>query len=186
MGLVFTVAILLVVVVGLAYAIGIYNGLVQVNQNVDKAWANIDVLLKQRHDEIPKLIATCEGYKNFERSTLESVIKARAEYTNASTANQKVAAAGHLTGAVRGLLAVAEQYPDLKSSANFMQLQSRISALEEQIADRREFYNDSVTVLNTRIRQIPDVFVAPILQIGPRTMYQVSEADREDVKIQFK
>jgi LemA protein len=186
MGILVTVAVLLVIGVAVAYAVGIYNGLVQVNQNVDKAWANIDVLLKQRHDEIPKLIATCEGYKNFERSTLESVIKARAEYSHASTPDQKVSAASHLTGAVRGLLAVAESYPDLKTSANFLQLQSRISALEEQIADRREFYNDSVNVLNIRIRQIPDGFIAPLLQITPRTMYQVPEADKEDVKIAFK
>lgn len=175
---------LAVVVVG-AYAVGIYNGLVQVTQNMDKAWANIDVLLKQRHDEIPKLIAVCEGYKDFERKTLEAVIKARSEYTTASSPNDKVAAASHMSGALRGLLAVAENYPDLKSSQNFLQLQQRVSTLEGQIADRREFFNDSVNVFNIRIREIPDMFVAAMMRLTPRTMYQVAPSDREDVKIAF-
>jgi LemA protein len=186
MAIVIGVALVLAAVILVAYAVGIYNGLVQVTQNVDKAWANIDVLLKQRHDEVPKLVAVCEGYKNFERSTLEAVIKARSEYTAASTPNQKVAAASHMTGALRGLLAVAESYPDLKSSQNFLQLQQRVSALEGSIADRREFFNDSVNVYNIRIKQIPDMFVAPLMQLSPRQMYQIAAADREDVKLEFK
>jgi LemA protein len=185
MGIVIVVGLLLVAVAALVYGVGIYNGLVQVTNNMDKAWANIDVLLKQRHDEIPKLIAVCEGYKNFERQTLQAVIQARSEYSSASTQNQKVAAASHLTGAVRGLLAVAENYPDLKASQNFVQLQQRVSALEGQIADRREFFNESVNVYNIRIRQIPDKIVAGMLQLTPRTMFQVAPSDREDVKIAF-
>jgi LemA protein len=185
MSIVILVAIILAVIVSVGYAVGVYNGLVQVNQNVDKAWANIDVVLKQRHDELPKIIATCEGYKNFERSTLQAVIAARTQYAQASTPNQKVIAANQVSGAVRGLLAVAEGYPDLKSSQNFLQLQQRISALEGQIADRREFYNDSVNVYNIRIRQFPDMLFSGILQFGPRTMYQVRDADKEDVKIAF-
>ena len=186
MGLIIAVAILLAVILGIAYSVGIYNGLIHVSQNIDKAWANIDVLLKQRHDEIPKLVSVCEGYTNFERATLENVIRARAEYTTAATPNQKVDAATHLSGAVRGLLAVAENYPDLKANQNFLQLQNRVSALESQIADRREFYNDSVNVYNIRIREIPDMFVATALNLQPRVLYQVAESDREDVKIQFK
>src|SRR3989344_5777807 len=185
MTIVIIAGVILGVILAVAYAVGIYNGLVRVTQNVDKAWANIDVILKQRHDEVPKLSGVCEGYKNFERSTLESVIKARSEYTTASNPNQKVSAAGHLTGALRGLLAVAESYPDLKTSQNFLQLQQRVSALEGQIADRREFFNDSVNVYNIRIKQIPDLFVAGPMGLAPRTLYQVAEADKQDVKIAF-
>lgn len=185
MMIVMGVGFLVVVVVGVSYFVGIYNGLVEVNNNVDKAWANIDVLLKQRHDEIPKLIAVCEGYKNFERSTLEAVMKARSQYTTASSEGDKVQAAGMLSGAVRGLLAVAESYPDLKTSQNFLQLQQRVSGLEESLADRREFYNNSVNILNTRILQIPDSFFAPMLGLKSRTMYQVTEADKKDVEIKF-
>ncbi len=185
MALVWMMGIGVVVVLGMIYGIGLYNGLIEVSNNVDKAWANIDVLLKQRHDELPKLIAVCEGYKNFERSTLEAVMKARSQYAAASSEGEKVAAAGALSGAVRGLLAVAEAYPDLKSSQNFLQLQQRVSGLEENISDRREFYNNSVNVLNIRIQQIPDCFLAPVLGLKARTMYQISESDKQDVAIKF-
>lgn len=185
MSIVIVVGLVLALTLAVGYAVGIYNGLVQVHQNVDKAWANIDVLLKQRHDELPKLIAACEGYKQFERSTLQAVINARSQYAQASTPNQKVVAANQVTGAVRGLLAVAESYPDLKTSQNFLQLQSRISGLEGQIADRREFYNDSVNVYNIRIRQFPDMVAAAAMKLVPREMYKVTASDREDVKISF-
>lgn len=185
MTIIISVAVVLAVILAVTYTVGIYNGLVEVNQNVDKAWANIDVILKQRHDEIPKLISVCEGYKNFERSTLEAVMKARAQYTEASTPDQKVNAANQVSGALRGLLAVAESYPDLKTSQNFLQLQSRISGLESQIADRREFYNDSVNVFNIRIREFPDMFFATPMGFSARTMYKVDDADKEDVKVSF-
>src|SRR5436853_59445 len=133
MPIVIGVGAVLAVILLVSYAVGLYNGMVEVNQNVDKAWANIDVILKQRHDELPKLISVCEGYKSFERSTLEAVIQARANYTQAASPNQKIAAANQVSGALRGLLAVAESYPDLKTSQNFLQLQSRISGLEAQI-----------------------------------------------------
>jgi LemA protein len=185
MTIVLLVGVVLAVVVAVAYLVGIYNGLVTVNQNVDKAWANIDVILKQRHDELPKLISVCEGYKNFERSTLEAVMKARSQYTAAATPDQKVTAANAVTGAMRGLLAVAESYPDLKTSQNFLQLQQRISGLEGQIADRREFFNDSVNVYNIRIREFPDMFFAGMMGFSSRAMYQVAEEDKQDVKVAF-
>ena len=185
MHIVIGVGIALAGLLAVSYIVGIYNGLVEVTQNVDKAWANIDVILKQRHDELPKLIAVCEGYKDFERSTLEAVMKARNQYTTAATPDQKVTATNQLSGAVRGLLAVAESYPDLKTSQNFLQLQQRISGLEGQIADRREFFNDSVNIYNIRIREIPDLFLASFMGLGNRTMLQVDAADKEDVKIAF-
>src|SRR5512132_160492 len=130
------VAILLVVGIVL-YFTSIYNSLVRLKNDIDKAWANIDVLLKQRHDELPKLIETCKGYMQYEQKTLEAVTQARTAYTRAGTPGEKAQADNMLTGAVRTLFAVAERYPDLKANANFIQLQGRISGLEEKIADQR-------------------------------------------------
>jgi LemA protein len=130
------------------YTFGLYNSLVMVKNNIDKAWANIDVLLKQRHDEIPKLIKTCEAYMQFERGTLEKVIALRQQAVSATSLESRAKAEGELSFGLTKLFALSENYPDLKSQNNFQQLQSRISGLESQIADRREFYNDSVNILN--------------------------------------
>src|SRR5256885_2807317 len=144
-------------IVGLSvYLVMIYNGLVVVKNDIDKAWANIDVMLKQRHDELPKLIEVCKGYMNFERDTLQKITEARSMYQRAVTIDQKAQADQTTTYALRGLFAVAENYPELKANNNFMQLQTRITELESQIADRREFYNDSVNTFNIRIQEMPD------------------------------
>ncbi len=138
-------------IVGLSvYLVMIYNGLVVVKNDIDKAWANIDVMLKQRHDELPKLIEVCKGYMNFERDTLQKI-----------------------------------NYPELKANNNFMQLQTRITELESQIADRREFYNDSVNTFNIRIQEMPDTFVAAFMNLKPRAMFKVEEADKADVPVSF-
>src|SRR2546427_6510218 len=143
----------------LTYVVMLYNELIRLRNDNDRAWANIDVLLKQRHDEIPNLVATVKGYMQHERQTLESVAQARAAAISAITISQKAQADLLLTGALRGLFAVAENYPQLKANDNFLRLQNRISELEERIADRREFFNDDVNTYNTRINQIPEVFL---------------------------
>jgi LemA protein len=134
----------------------IYNGLVQLKHAVAKAWANIDVLLKQRHDELPKLVETCKQYKQFEQETLQRVIEARSRVQTARE-NQNIPALGQAEGALRmglgQIFAVAEAYPELKANEHFMQLQARITALENAIADRRELYNESVNINNIRIVQ---------------------------------
>ncbi len=186
MGLIIVVVAGLVVFVAVAYFVVIYNGLVIVKNNIDKAWANIDVLLKQRHDEIPKLIDVCKGYMDHERGTLEAVIKARQGVMSAQGPAAMGQAEGALQTAMRQLFALAENYPNLKAQSSFQQLQERVSALESQIADRREFYNDSVNTYNIRIQSMPDAFVAGMLHLAPREMYKVDAADREDVKISFK
>ncbi len=141
--------VLLFVIAGaIGYLLMLYNGLIAVKNNVDKAWANIDVLLKQRHDELPNLMEVCKGYMKYEGDTFERVTKARSMYSQAQTVDQKVEASATMTSALGRLLATAENYPELKANNNFMQLQNRISELESQIADRREFYNDSVNVFN--------------------------------------
>jgi LemA protein len=182
----FVLILLTVVFLGIVmYLVGIYNQLVQVKVNVDKSWANIDVLLKQRYDEIPKLIKVCEGYMKYERETLEKITQARTQFLNAKTPGEIAKADSSMAGALKTLFAVSENYPDLKANANFKQLQDRVSYLENQIADRREFYNDSVAIFNTRIKQIPDVFVAGMLNYHDLEMYKVAEAEKQPQDIKF-
>ena len=169
----------------IAYVVTIFNGLVTLKNDIDKAWANIDIMLKQRHDELPKLLDVCKGYMDFERDTFQKVTQARSMYQQAVSMDQKAQADQTMTSALRGFFAVAENYPELKANNNFMQLQKRITELESQIADRREFYNDSVNTFNIRIQQMPDTFVASFMNLQPRPMFKVEEADRADVRMSF-
>src|ERR1035437_7496962 len=186
MGLVMLVVIGLVAFISIAYFVAVYNGLITVKNNIDKAWANIDVLLKQRHDEIPKLLDICKGYMEHERGTLEAVIKARQSVMAAQGPAAIGQAEGALQSSMRQLFALAENYPNLKAQSSFQQMQERVSALESQIADRREFYNDSVNTYNIRIESLPDSVIAGMLNLAPREMFKVDASDKEDVKISFK
>ncbi|HLW84501.1 MAG TPA: LemA family protein [Candidatus Sulfotelmatobacter sp.] len=170
----------------LIYAVILYNELVRLRNENDRAWANVDVLLKQRHDEIPNLVETVKGYMQHEQQTLLAVTQARAASVNAASIAQKATADLQMTGALRGLFAVAENYPQLKANENFLKLQHRISELEERIADRREFFNDDVNTYNTRIGQIPEVFIASFLELKPRSMFKVSDEDRRQVEVKFQ
>ncbi|MFC1805114.1 LemA family protein [Candidatus Omnitrophota bacterium] len=182
--IVFGVMLFLVIGVVLFF-VAMYNGLVRLSRNADKAWSNIDVLLKQRHDEIPKLIKVCEGYMKYERETLEKITAARTACIRATSVGESSKAEGELGGLLKNLFAVAENYPELKANQNFTQLQQRVSHLEGQIADRREFYNDSVNQYNIRIHQIPDMFVANMLRYTAKDLFKVAEADKKDVDIKF-
>ena len=154
--------------------------------NVDKSWANIDVIEKQRYDEIPKLVKVCEGYMKFERETLEKVIEARTRFLSAKGPGDVAQADASLSGALKSLFAVAERYPELKANVNFMQLQQRISHLEDQLADRREFYNESVTIHNARIQQIPYVFLVGWVKTSEREMYKVTAEEKKSPEINFE
>ena len=179
-------AVFLFVIVGIAlYFVSLYNGLVMLSRNVDKSWANIEVLLKQRHDEIPKLIKICEGYMKYERETLEKITAARTACIQATGIADSARKEGELTGLLRQLFAVAENYPDLKANQNFLQLQQRTSYLENQIADRREFFNDTVNNYHIRIHQIPDMWVAGMLTMRDKELFKVAEEDKKDVDINF-
>jgi LemA protein len=184
-----TILIGLVIVLFVAglfiYFITIYNSLVRLKNDMDKAWANIDVLLKQRHDELPKLVETCKGYMQYEQTTLQKVIEARNAYTQAGSVTQKAQADNMITSALKSLFALSESYPDLKANNNFMQLQKRISELEERIADRREFFNDDVNTYNIRIQQLPDVFIARMLALQRRDLFKVTDEDRRDVDVKM-
>jgi LemA protein len=168
-----------------AYAVMIFNGLIALKNDIAKAWANIDILLKQRHDELSKLLDVCKGYMDYERDTLQKITQARSQYQQAVSVDQKAQADQSMTSALRGFFAVAENYPQLKANDNFMRLQGRITDLESQIADRREFYNDSVNTFNTRIQQMPDTFVASFMNLTPRPMFKVEDADKADVPMTF-
>jgi len=178
--------IFIVLIAGLIfYFISLYNGLIALKNNIKKSWSNIDVLLKQRHDELGKLLPTVKGYMEYEKETLQKITEARTAFLNAKTVGEKASASGLMGNALKSLFAVAENYPDLKANASFIQLQQRISEIENQIADRREFYNDSVNAYNIRIAQIPDVFIAGMLHYTPEEMFKVEESDKQDVKISF-
>jgi len=180
------IVILFIGLGGLSYSIVIYNGLIRLKNEIDKAWSNVDVLLKQRFDELPKLVKVCEGYMKHERQTLEAVIKARSLIDNARTQGEMLEANNLISDALRSLLAVVEKYPDLKADISFRQLQNRISEIEDQIADRRELFNETVNLYNIRIAQFPDVMIAKVFNYMPRDLWEIKPGDREDVKIQFE
>ncbi len=175
-----------IIIVAVFYFISIYNNLVTLKHNVAKAWANIDVLLKQRHDELPKLVEVCKQYMQYEQETLEKVMRARASVAQARESGD-VAALGPAEQQLRlglgNLFAVAEAYPDLKANESFQHLQQRISGLENAIADRREFYNESVNVNNVRIEQFPDVMVARMFNFVAKPLLEFSEEEKRDVDL---
>jgi LemA protein len=181
-----TVVIGFVLVGSVGFFLSIYNTLIEMKNNVGRSWANIDVLLKQRHDELPKLVKVCEGYMQHERAIFDKLSDARGALAAARSVGQRAEAEGQLTKALGGFFAVAENYPDLKANQSFAALQARISELENSIADRREFYNDSVTLFNTRIQQIPDSWVAGGMSLQTAELFHVSEQDRQDPEIAFR
>jgi len=186
-GLIWAVFFLVVAGTVLAIVVSIYNRLVFIKNQCDRAWANIDVILKQRHDELPKLIKVCEEHMKFERGTLEKVVQARAAAFSASGAdvNQRARLEGELSGAIGRLLAVAENYPELKTIQMFSQLQGRITSLEGDLADRREVYNDAVTNYNISIETVPTNFIANYAGFRHRDLFKVAEEDRQDVEIRM-
>ena len=178
--------LLALLVVAVVYFIMVYNGLVHLKNNIEKAWANIDVLLKQRHDELPKLVDTCKQYMQHEQATLQQVILARSRVQEASE-HHDVAGLGAAESALRAglgtLFALAESYPELKANEQFLHLQARISGLENAIADRREFYNESVNLHNVRIAQFPDLIVARTLGFNREVMLRFARSELKDVDI---
>lgn len=170
----------------LVYLVLIYNNLVSLKHNVSKAWSNIDVLLKQRHDELPKLVETCRQYMKYEQETLEKVMLARSSVANAQQKGD-ITQLGQAEGALRlglgNLFALAEAYPELKADESFQHLQARITGLENAIADRREFYNESVNNNNVRIEQFPDVMIARLFNFKAFTLLEFTAEETADINI---
>ncbi|KJS05385.1 MAG: LemA family protein [Gammaproteobacteria bacterium BRH_c0] len=168
------------------FGVVIYNNLVALKHRVAKAWSNIDILLKQRHDELPKLVETCKQYMTYEQETLERIIQARSSVASARE-SQDIDALGKAEASLRAglgqLFALAENYPELKANDSFQHLQARISELENGIADRRELYNDAVNLNNIRIEQFPDLLVARAFSFKPFTLLEFSEEELQDHSI---
>jgi LemA protein len=176
----------IVVVLLVIFVIATYNKLVRANVAVDEAFAQIEVQLKRRSDLIPNLVSTVKGYAAHESGTFEKVTEARAVGEHANGVAEVAAADGMLTQALRGLLAVAEAYPDLKASANFLSLQEELSATENKIAFARQYYNDAVRTINTLIVSIPTNLFAGMAKVTKREFYEVpSEADRNAPTVSF-
>jgi LemA protein len=170
--------LLLLIILGLiAYAVVLRNDLVNMKNSIDKSFAGIDMLLKQRHDELPKLLETCRPYLEHEQSTLRSVVDARNAYTRAASPAQKAKADQLVSGAVGNLLAVALKNPNLKNNASFVQLQARITQLREKVTAERDRYNESVHSFNARIAQVPHAFVARLAKLRTREPFQAGEAN---------
>jgi len=175
----------LMLLVFLLFIIVIYNGLIRLKNNIHKSWANVDVLLKQRSDELPNLVATVKGYMVHERTTLEMLTKARTDVLQATTLSRRAASDIAITESLKTIFAVAENYPDLKANENFLKLQNRITALENELADRREFYNDSVTLFNIRIHSFPDLLIARMMKCSDEQLFKASEQDKQLVGIRL-
>lgn len=170
----------------LTYGVFIYNSLVQIKHNVSQAWSNIDILLKQRHDELPKLVEACRQYKEFEQTTLQRVTEARARVQQAREAGDITAlglAETDLRGGLGQILATVEAYPELKTHEQFMHLLNRITSLENAIADRRELYNAAVNINNVRIEQFPDNIVAGMFHFPRRPLLTFTTEDKRDVDL---
>ncbi|CAN2227638.1 LemA Uncharacterized conserved protein [Candidatus Nanopelagicaceae bacterium] len=168
------------------FAVAQYNRLIRLNITVDEAFAQIEVQLKRRADLIPNLVETVKGYAAHEQSTFDAVVAARAKSTSASTVADVAAADGALTNALRGLLAVAEAYPDLKASPNFLSLQEELSTTENKVSFSRQFYNDTVRSLNTAVKTVPTNFFAGFAKVSAREFYEVENAtDRNVPNVKF-
>jgi len=174
-------AVLVLLVIG--WGIGLYNGLVQVRNNIDKAWKNIDVLLQQRHDELTKLIDTVKGYMQHEQSVLDGLTKLRVGYDDAGSTEEKVRIENEMNREIAKLRHTWEGYPDLKASQNYLFLQKRISTVESSIADRREFFNDCINIFNIQIERLPDLLLARALGYARRSFLEVPEELKQDVKV---
>ena len=184
--MVFFFVILLAAIALVAYAATIYNNLVRVKRSVDQAWANIDVLLKQRHDEIPKLIDAVRGYMTYEKELLQSVTSLRTQAAQAGEGQARVQAEGQLGATLGRLFAVAENYPDLKANENFLELQQELANTENRIQAGRRFYNVNIKAYNTRIAQVPFNFLAGIFGFKKRDFFEIKEAkEAENVKTDF-
>lgn len=170
-----------VLVLLVIFGVAQYNRLIRLNITVDEAFAQIEVQLKRRADLIPNLVETVKGYAKHEQSTFDAVVAARAKSTSASSVADVAAADGALTSALRGLLAVAEAYPDLKASSNFLSLQEELSTTENKVSFARQFYNDNVRSLNTAVKTVPTNFFAGFAKVGARDFYEVENAEDRNV-----
>ncbi|TVR52400.1 MAG: LemA family protein [Gemmatimonadales bacterium] len=163
----------------------IYNGLVKLREQVDASWSDIDVQLKRRHDLIPNLVSTVQGYASHERETLEAVIQARNQAMGAQGPEARAEAENQLTGTLRSLFALSESYPQLRANENFMDLQRNLQQLEDAIQRARRYYNAVVRDYNTKIRSVPSNLVANAFSFRPREFFEIEEGERSVPRVDF-
>ena len=175
--------LVLVLLSVISWFLTVYNGLIQVKENIKKSWANIDVLLMQRSDEIPKLVKVLKSFVKHEKKIFDSIMEARSFYLGASSVPEKADADSEISSALKSIFALSEAYPELRSNDNFLNLQDRISGLENDIADRRELYNESVNNYNIRIQSLPDAYIANSMNLAAEEMFKVVEKKKKDVDI---
>ncbi|WP_223559935.1 LemA family protein [Chryseobacterium lathyri] len=183
-----TVAIILLILLGVAlisFLINLYNKLVMLRFNVDKAYGNIDVVLKQRADEIPNLVTVAKHFMEYEEKILARLTELRTFYNNSTDADKRTKLANETSKALSSFFAVSENYPELKSNTNFLELQKRVSELENKIADRREFFNDSVNLYNIGIHEFPNVILAKMLGYKDKALLEVTNAEKHYDGVQF-
>ena len=173
----------LIIIGFISWFFTVYNGLIQFKENIKKSWANIDVLLMQRSDEIPKLIKVLKSFVKHEKKMFDNILDARTTYLGANSVSEKADADNQMSEALKSVFALSEAYPELGSNNNFLKLQERISGLENEIADRRELYNESVNNYNIRIQSLPDMFIANTLGLPQEVMFKVDENKKKDIDI---
>ena len=180
------IIIAVVVAVIAIWAVGGYNGFIKGKNNVEEAFATMDVYLKKRYDLIPNLVETVKGYAKHEKETLENITAARAKVSNAGSVEERAQAENQLTGALKTLFAVAEAYPDLKANSNFLNLQNQLQQVEQDIANARKYYNAVVKKYNNKCEMFPSSIIAGMFHFERKPMFEVgSEAERENVQVQF-
>lgn len=167
------------------FVVFLYNALIRLKNQVENSWAQIDVQLKRRSDLIPNLVKTVKGYMKHEKSTLENVTKARTAFMGAQGVAAQAETSNMLTDALKSLFAVSENYPDLKASQNFLQLQEEISGTENKISYARQHYNDMVMVFNTKIQSFPNNAIASQLGFSEKESFEATEAEKKNVKVEF-
>jgi LemA protein len=185
-GTIILVVVLLILAIGLIWFVAAYNGFIRLRNSVEEAFATMDVYMKKRYDLIPNLVETVKGYASHEKETLENVTKARNMAAGAETLEQRAAGENMLTGTLKSLFAVAENYPNLKANENFMDLQQQLQKVEEDIANSRKYYNAVVRDFNTQIQIFPNNLIAGMFRFEKKPMFEVeSEEERQNVKVDF-
>ncbi len=182
---IFLIILAIVVVIAL-FIIGVYNGLVKARQKVRNAWSQIEVQLQRRFDLIPNLVETVKGYMTHEKEVLEKVTELRSSWANASSVKEKAELDNALSSALKTIMAVSENYPDLKANQNFSELQNSLTETENKISFARQFYNDTAMMYNTKVEVFPDNIVASLFHFKPESLFTVdSEEARKNVKVDF-
>ena len=176
---------LIILVVLVVFVIALYNSLVSLKMKVENAWSQIDVQLQRRFDLIPNFVETVKGYMTHEKETLEKVTELRTSWANATTVRDKAELDGELSSALKTIMAVSENYPDLKANQNFMQLSEELRNTENKIAFSRQFYNDTVTIYNTKLQAFPSNIIAGMFNFTRSELFKTDEASRQNVKVYF-